>query len=153
MYKHILVATDGSPACAQAVGEAATIARAQGARLTALNVRALDLVHYPPWEDGTEQSPEEKAYRERTREDSDRALAEAVKAAAAQGCACETLSSESDLPWQAIADAAASRGCDLIVMAHHMRKGLQRLLGESQTQQVIARAAIPVLVIAAAGAA
>jgi len=67
-------------------------------------------------------------------------------AARAAGVACETLSVTSDFPADAILAAAAKRKCDLIFMASHSRKGLRGMLLGSETQKVLARSAVPVLV-------
>jgi Universal stress protein UspA and related nucleotide-binding proteins len=47
----------------------------------------------------------------------------------------------------AIVETAESQGCDLIVMASHGRRGLGRLLIGSQTNEVLIRSKVPVLVI------
>jgi nucleotide-binding universal stress UspA family protein len=52
----------------------------------------------------------------------------------------------SDFPADAILAAAAKRKCDLIFMASHSRKGLRGMLLGSETQKVLARSAVPVLV-------
>jgi nucleotide-binding universal stress UspA family protein len=51
-----------------------------------------------------------------------------------------------DLPHEAIIEAAAHHGCDLIFMASHGRRGLSGLLLGSQTQRVLIRSPLPVLV-------
>jgi len=50
-------------------------------------------------------------------------------------------------PRHAITEIAAKRKCDLIVMGSHGRSGLSRLLLGSETQGVLARVKIPVLVV------
>jgi nucleotide-binding universal stress UspA family protein len=50
-------------------------------------------------------------------------------------------------PHDAIVDIAKRRRCDLIVMASHGRKGLSRLLLGSETQAVLSRVSVPVLVV------
>lgn len=121
MFHHILVATDGTPPCNEAVRNAAALARAEGARLTTLNVRPYAA-------------------------DSRAALEAPEHAAATEGVACEHAWAESDAPWQAILDTAHAKGCDLIVMAHQLRAGLDVVLAESQAQAVLAHSSIPVLV-------
>jgi nucleotide-binding universal stress UspA family protein len=51
------------------------------------------------------------------------------------------------LPAVAIVSAAQERGCDLIVMASHGRRGIKRALLGSQTSEVLALTKIPVLVV------
>jgi nucleotide-binding universal stress UspA family protein len=50
-------------------------------------------------------------------------------------------------PSDAIIKTAQERGCDLIVMASHGRRGVRRMMLGSQTAEVLARSDVPVLVI------
>ncbi len=50
-------------------------------------------------------------------------------------------------PWSEILDTAAAIGADLIVMATHGRKGLQKLFLGSTTEKVVERASCPVLLL------
>jgi nucleotide-binding universal stress UspA family protein len=52
----------------------------------------------------------------------------------------------SDIPYEAIIDAASSTGCDLIFMASHGRRGFSGLLLGSETQKVLTHSKIPVLI-------
>ena len=52
----------------------------------------------------------------------------------------------SDHPYEAIINAAEEKGCDLIAMASHGRKGVQGLTLGSETQKVLTNSKIPVLV-------
>ena len=70
-----------------------------------------------------------------------------LDAAAAAGVASEGATVEALHPWEAILDMAKQKGCDLIVMASHGRKGIKRLLLGSETQQVLTHSSIPVLVL------
>ena len=47
----------------------------------------------------------------------------------------------------AIIETAKSRGCDLIVMGSHGRRGLRKLFLGSQTSEVLADGSVPVLVV------
>jgi len=58
----------------------------------------------------------------------------------------EKLSLTSDIPYQAIIDAATQSGCDLIFMASHGRRGISALLLGSETHKVLTHSTIPVLV-------
>ena len=53
----------------------------------------------------------------------------------------------SGLVAESILNTAKKHDCDLIVMASHGRKGIQRVLLGSETQQVLTHSAIPVLVL------
>ena len=48
---------------------------------------------------------------------------------------------------EGILDAAKDKGCDLIVMASHGRRGVARLLLGSETMKVLTLGTVPVLVI------
>jgi nucleotide-binding universal stress UspA family protein len=52
----------------------------------------------------------------------------------------------SDHPYAAIIEAAKQKGCDLIVMASHGRRGPKAVLLGSETQKVLTHSQIPVLV-------
>jgi nucleotide-binding universal stress UspA family protein len=51
-----------------------------------------------------------------------------------------------DNPWQAIVETATAKGCDLIMMAAHGRRGLSALVLGSETNKVLTHSKIPVLV-------
>jgi nucleotide-binding universal stress UspA family protein len=59
---------------------------------------------------------------------------------------CDTVSTACDHPYEAIIDTAVTRGCDLIMMASHGRRGVQAMLLGSETQKVLTHTTIPVLV-------
>ena len=61
-------------------------------------------------------------------------------------CPAPSASATSDVPYQAIIDAASANGCDLIFMASHGRRGLSGLLLGSETQKVLTHSKVPVLV-------
>jgi len=146
MFKHILVPTDGSRLSIESARAAVQLARSLGARVTAffaappatpIVYKALLPVGYA--------APEE--HRKSIDKAARSYLAAVEKAAKAAGVPCETAVATSDFPADAILAAARKGRCDLIVMASHGRRGLRRssLLG-SETQKVLARALIPVLV-------
>jgi hypothetical protein len=49
--------------------------------------------------------------------------------------------------WTFQVETAKSRGCDLIVMGSHGRRGLRKFFLGSQTSEVLADASVPVLVV------
>jgi len=66
-------------------------------------------------------------------------------AANAAGIACET-EQVNDFPAEAIVATAKAKGCDLIVMASHGRRGLSKLLLGSRALSVLTLSTVPVLV-------
>ena len=143
MYKHILLPTDGSALSREAVRTAAKLAKNLKAKVTAIHVME-------PWdppasvEAAAFQLPRIMVEYERTL----RANAKEVLAQVASDveAPCETVAVFDRHPWEAIVKTAASRKCDVIVMASHGRKGLAKLLLGSETQKVLTHAKIPVLV-------
>jgi nucleotide-binding universal stress UspA family protein len=53
---------------------------------------------------------------------------------------------EHEHPFQAIIDGAKTKGCDLIVMASHGRRGISAIVLGSETVKVLTHSTIPVLV-------
>jgi len=73
--------------------------------------------------------------------DEARAMSEQV------GASAELLHVPNAHPATAIIETAESRGCDLIVMASHGRRGLRKLFLGSQTSEVLVYGSVPVLVV------
>ena len=144
MYKHILIATDGSSLSGRAVDHGVELATALGAALSLLTVSerfhvfALD----------AEQIDETAAsFREHMKEKALTALSEAAVVARAAGLEATQIHLEDDEPYQAIIRTAEDRRCDLIVMASHGRSGVSALLLGSETMKVLTHSKIPVLVV------
>jgi nucleotide-binding universal stress UspA family protein len=147
MYRHILAATDGSDSANKAVRHAAALAKATGARLTLVNVTqmwpSLDIAHAA--EAGIKDPVGE--YEAMAARSAEKVLAAAKAVATADGWATETLHIRDRAPAEGIVAAAADKGCDLIVMATHGRRGLGRLLLGSQAVEVLTTSKVPVLVV------
>ena len=88
----------------------------------------------------------EDEYEENSRRASEFALEQVRMAADAAGVPCDAVREIHDQPYRAIIDAAHARGCDLIVMASHGRRGFSALLLGSETSKVLTHSTIPVLV-------
>lgn len=73
-------------------------------------------------------------------------MAALKKAADEEGVPCDTEIAFNDHPYQAIISTAASKGCDLIMMASHGMRGVRGLLIGSETQKVLTHCQLPVLV-------
>ena len=147
MFKHILAATDGTTRSSEAVTLAAQLAHGLGAKLTVVNAREPFLPIYPDWGGGYVPMIDQEEFDRAVKAGSQEILEGARRLADAQGVVCETVSIASQLPWRAILDCAADRGCDAIVMASHGRGGLGGLILGSETTRVLASSRIPVLVI------
>jgi nucleotide-binding universal stress UspA family protein len=143
VYQNILLPTDGSELAGKAVVDGIRLAKALGARVTILTVTrpfhavTTDLAMI-------EDTPAE--YEARIAAYADRTLRAAREAAQTEGVPCEAVQVEGEHPYQAIIDTAAAKGCDLIVMASHGRRGLAALVLGSETVKVLTHSKIPVLV-------
>jgi nucleotide-binding universal stress UspA family protein len=63
-----------------------------------------------------------------------------------QGVPCKAVHLWESQPYRAIVDTAKKAGCDLVFMASHGRKGVEKLLIGSETTKVLTHARVPVLV-------
>ena len=146
MYQRILLATDGSELSQKAAASAIELAALCGAELVAMTV----VPRYPQsYFEGSVVLPvEEMMEVEKQWENQGQALVDAVKKAATdKGVTALSITLKSDVVSDALISAAIKHQCDLIVMASHGRKGIQRLLVGSETQHVLTHTTIPVLVI------
>jgi nucleotide-binding universal stress UspA family protein len=143
VYKNILVTTDGSEFAEQAIGHAVELAKAFGAKLTGVTVT-------PPFQviamEGVVVSEAPDQYEKWAKQTAEARLATVKKAAQAAGVAFDTVHVEDTQPYAGIIEAAKRKGCDLIVMASHGRRGVSALLLGSETQKVLTHSTIPVLV-------
>ena len=62
------------------------------------------------------------------------------------GVVCSIVHRVSDSPWEVIISVATERGCDVIFMASHGRRGVSALLIGSETNKVLTHTKIPVTV-------
>ena len=139
MYKHILIPTDGSELSEAAIDHGIALAKALGARVTAVTVSAP--FHVSAFEPGFVN-----AYREYIETQAEKFLRAAKDAAIASGVTCDVVQIEHEQPYQAIIDTAAKRECDAIVMASHGRRGVAAIVLGSETVKVLTHSTIPVVV-------
>jgi nucleotide-binding universal stress UspA family protein len=74
-------------------------------------------------------------------------LKDVVDACAAAGVACEATHGIDSHPYRLILATARSRGCDLICMSSHGRRGISAIILGSETQKVLTHGELPVLVV------
>lgn len=147
MYKHVLIATDGSDLAGKGVDQGLDLARALGAKVSILSVlppllpEAAKAAMAGGVEDPVGQYDRQinEAMKER--------YASIEQCAAKHGMAFDLLHETDEFPAEAIVRVARLKGCDLIVMASHGRRGLKKILLGSQTSEVLVTTDIPVLVI------
>jgi len=140
MYANILLSTDGSDVARKGIEHGIALAKALNAKVTVLTVTESPMLYLPRKEDLVNW---ETASKERASEvlDEARAMVEQI------GISAELLHVSDAHPATAIIETAKSRGCDLIVMASHGRRGLRKLVLGSQTSEVLMDGSVPVLVV------
>lgn len=143
MYKHILIATDGSDVAAKALDQGLSLAKALTSRVTVVTVTE-------PW--AVQVMGESafafpfKEYEKTVTANAAEILSKANEAATKVGVNCSTVHVKERHPAEGILEAAKARSCDLIVMASHGHRGLSRLLLGSQAHNVVTHSPIPVLI-------
>ncbi len=147
MYRNILISTDGSDLAGKAVEHGVMLAKKMDAKVTVVTVTemwsALDMA--AAVSRGTPNPME--IFEEMAAKSAQDILAAAKAVAKEAGIDCETLHVRDRAPAEGIIATANEKGCDLIVMASHGRRGLNRLLLGSQTTEVLAYSKVPVLVV------
>jgi nucleotide-binding universal stress UspA family protein len=143
MYTNILIATDGSELAGKAVQHGIALARRIGAKATALTV---SLPFHVLTTDARMIEDTASQYKTRMQQQAEQTLGAVAHAALTAGVACETVHVEHEHPYLAIIETAESKGCDLIVMASHGRRGISAIVLGSETGKVLTHCKIPVLV-------
>lgn len=148
MYEHILISTDGSELAQTGVDHGLALAKALGARVTIVTVTE----RFPVYSSGVGYdlawgSSAFDNYAEAQKGIAEAILTNARKSAEQLGVPAETLHVPDATVADAIVKAAQERGCGLIVMASHGRRGLKRVMLGSQTAEVLTHSEIPVLVV------
>lgn len=143
MFKHVLLPTDGSQLSGDAIRMGVQLAKAVNAKVTGFYV----MPEFHVFTYKTEMLEDTKMeFAKDSRAHASQYLGVVEAAAKAAGVTCEVASTTHDHPYEAIITAAKQRGCDLIVMASHGRRGMQGILLGSETQKVLTHSQIPVLV-------
>ena len=143
MFTHLLLPTDGSELSQAAILKGLRFAKECNAKVTGVSVAPkfhVFTVNTTMLEDTNQQ------FLAESHAQTEKHLAMLRTAATEAGVPCDTVLEVSDHPYEAIIHAAEQRGCDLIVMASHGRRGVQGLLLGSETQKVLTHTRIPVLV-------
>jgi nucleotide-binding universal stress UspA family protein len=134
-WANILLATDGSPSCDDALARSLEIAQERGSKLAAVSVVYTNDEYY-----ALGQHLLTGLYHE-----AEKVLDKVKSWAGDLGVQAELFVKDGE-PFEVIADLARERASDLIVIGSHGRKGLTRLLMGSVTERVIGSADCPVLV-------
>ncbi len=143
MYKHILIASDGSELAGRAVEQGLTLAKTLGSKVTAISVTE-------PWTAAVSGEwavafPVEE-YEKAAAANAEKILAQVSDAAAGLGVACETVHIKDQFAAEGIVEEAKARNCDLIVMGSHGRRGLVKFILGSQATRVLTHSTTPMLI-------
>jgi nucleotide-binding universal stress UspA family protein len=150
MYANILLSTDGSDVAKKGVKHGIDLAKALNAKVTVITVtEPLPVFLYgsgdaPGW---TPLPQEIESFDAACDERARKVLDEARTMAEQIGISVELLHVPNAHPAATIIETAKSRGCDLIVMGSHGRRGITKLFLGSQTSEVLADGNLPVLVV------
>ncbi|SFR35295.1 universal stress protein [Halogeometricum limi] len=143
MYENILFLTDGSDESLQALNDAVDIASQYDATLHALYVVDTDRS-----DAGLEDGPMDLTpIFEALRDQGEKAIRRARDAAEDAGVSVVESVRDAPVVHRAVNDYVAENDVDLVVMATHGRRGLDRLLLGSVTERVVRTADVPVLTV------
>jgi nucleotide-binding universal stress UspA family protein len=142
MFKHILIATDGSDASTRAADQAIGLAAQLGSKVLVLCVESPTpaFVYIAEAIQGADALPEAMAKRTQG------CLSDVCAKAQAAGVPFSSQTVIDSRPYCEIVSIAAREHCDLIVMGSHGTRGLDRLLLGSETHKVLLSTDISVLV-------
>jgi len=145
MFKHLLVPTDGSELSRATAARAVIFAKEAGARITVFFAKPEYPIAY--FGEGALIDPTTpEKFAELAEQQATEYLGEVQKLCADNGVECATITATSDIPYEAIIEAAEKAGADLIFMASHGRRGISGFLLGSETNKVLTHSKIPVLV-------
>ncbi len=143
LFTHVLIPTDGSELSQRATLQGIRFARECNAKITGISV--VPQFHLMSFDTSMVEDSRDQ-FVAQTLTQAERYLAFMKRAAHEEDVSCDTVIETNDHPYEAIVKTAAARGCDLILMASHGRRGVQALLLGSETQKVLTHTKIPVLV-------
>lgn len=143
MFKHILLATDGSPSAEHAAKKAFDLARIHGAQVTAVYV----VDPYPYLGIGEVNPMGFQAYMSAAQEASAKAFIHLADLAAAAGVQLQVRLVENMQAARGILQMADEAAADLIVIGSHGRSGVEKLVLGSVAGKVVAQSTRPVLVV------
>ncbi len=137
MFKHILIATNGSELADKAVVEGLALARALKAKATAVTVtEPWDALSMAAIAEAQMRNPIAD-YEERMTAAANRILWSVGEKAKKLDVPCATVYVKDRHPAEGTIETAQVQMCDLIVMASHGRRGLARFLLGSVASKVV----------------
>lgn len=149
MYKRILIATDGSELASKAVAHGVELAKNLKVPIFIVTVTqmwsALDVARETETRIGAENPV--VRFEQMAVASANNVLEKAAQVAKSQGVTCEVVHVPDQHPADGIIATAKEKGCDLIVMASHGRRGINRVLLGSQAYEVLTHSKVPALIV------
>lgn len=143
MYKHVLIAVDGSDCSLFAARKGVDLAKYVGAHVTLVTIS-------PTWKSiGLSElalGHLEEEYPARAEAFADRLLKSLETLATEQSVPVKSIHKIAPKPYIAILDMASELGADLIVVGSHGRSGAARLLLGSEASKIVTTSKVSVLV-------
>lgn len=147
MYKNMLVATDGSELAHKAVRAGLELAKSLDATVTLVTVTG-------PWPVGELAAQAEMGVKDPVgqfeafvEKNAQSTLLAAAKIATGVGLECAKVHVKDQPPARGILETAQNISADLIVLASHGRRGLNKMLLGSVANEVVSGSKIPVLIV------
>ena len=145
MYKNILIATDGSELAQKAVTHGLALAKAVNASVTIVVATEIwSAMHMAAKAESDRHAVER--YEKAQADWAATVLSDAAQAARQSSVPYETVHVNDIHPADGIIKTAQDKGCDLIVMASHGRRGIGRLLLGSVALTVLTHSTIPIMI-------
>ncbi len=147
MYKNILIATDGSEFAQTAFNHGIDLARSMKSAVTVVTVTELwSALEMAQKVRSGKTNPTEE-YEKHEDEIANNVLSKSEEIIKSHGLDCELIHIRDKHPADGIIETAEEKGCDLIVMASHGRRAIQKILLGSIASEVLAHSKVPVLVV------
>jgi nucleotide-binding universal stress UspA family protein len=147
MYKNVLIATDGSELASKAVRAGLELAKILNAKVTLVTVT----VPWPVVDMAAQAEMGIKdpvgAYEVLAEKGARSTLAAAAAIAAEVGVGCEQVHVKDQHPVSGIIETAENKSADLIMIASHGRRGLNKMLLGSVANEVVTKSSVPVLIV------
>ena len=143
MFKHLMIATDGSPASEKALAQGLLLAKTLATQATVVTVTE-------PWTEGayaTIPTPSLIRAYEQAATGGAAAILDGVRRAAEEaGVRCQLRHIKDQHPAEGIIKAAKDQGCDLIIVGSHGLGAMGRILLGSTSLKVLTFSPIAVLI-------
>jgi nucleotide-binding universal stress UspA family protein len=147
MYKHILIAIDGSDLAARALEHGLALASQHKAKVTVVTVTELwsaaDIAH----EIRQGRADAIGRFEEIAAAGASKILDDAGTRARSHNLTCNLVHVKDQHPAEGIVATANETGCDLIVMASHGRRGISRFMLGSIAYEVLSHCKVPALIV------